>query len=205
MSQFSQKYYKHYFVGKKREVESTEFDFWVWSNRYKFFEIIVILLLLLILFCVCTQCSQTSQTQMLNKDYTQRSISFGMDITAATDVKDVGDESLVPKEKVPALTLEEKIPQLVLPELSKLIPKKEVTLEEYMYYVNDTKQGFPSYVDEKTNRMIKEKRPSCKGVECPVSGISQEDKQAYSQWLSERGSVKYKVVETSKGFFISQM
>ncbi|MDF1878140.1 SUMF1/EgtB/PvdO family nonheme iron enzyme [Sulfurimonas sp. SAG-AH-194-C20] len=199
MSQFSQKYYKHYFVGKKKEVESIEFDFWVWSNRYKFFEIIVILLLLLILFCVCTRCVEPSH----------RSISFGMDtpdVSLASQQHDMKrNEPPVPKKKAPLLTLEEKIPKLVLPELSKLIPKKEVTLQEYMYYVNDTNKGFPSYIDAQTNRMIKEKRPSCKGVECPVRGISQEDKQAYAEWLSEQGSAKYKVVETSKGFFISQM
>jgi len=183
MSQFSQKYYKHYFIEKKREVNLTGFDFWIWSDRYKFFEILVILLLLLILFCVCTQCLHKTELSVPRQQ--QHSIVT----TATTTLSTI-------------ITLEEKLPKQVLPELSKLIPKKEVTLEEYMYYVNDTKQGYPNYVDANTNRMIKEKRPSCRGVECPVSGISKQNKLEYAKWLSEQSGVEYKVVETSKGFLI---
>lgn len=201
MSQFSQKYYKHYFVGRKKDLESTEFDFWVWSSRYKFFEIIVILLLLLILFCVCSQCSQDRGSSVSKQQLSMQTVS-SVPLSPITLKSKMQSSKFEEKEQT--LTLQEKLPKLVLPELSKLIPKKEVTLEEYMYYVNDTNKGFPSYVDNKTNRMIKEKRPNCKSVECPVSGISKADKQAYSQWLSEQSGVAYTLVETSKGFFISQ-
>lgn len=193
MSQFSQKYYKHYFIAKKREVQSSEFDFWIWSSRYKFFEIIVILLLLLILFCVCSDCLHKKELPMPTQKHTTEALE-------STTLSTITLRPKLPSSE----TFEEKLPKQVLPELSKLIPKEEVTLEKYMYYVNDTKQGYPNYVDAKTNRMIKEKRPSCKGVECPVSGITQADKQDYAQWLSEQSGVEYKVTETSKGFLIHE-
>ena len=197
MSQFSQKYYKHYFVRKKREVEPSEFDFWVWSSRYKLFEIIVICLLLLILFCVCRECNQAKVSAGVQQQAMLQTVT-------SVPSSPTTPSSIPMQSRAEVFTLQEKIPTQVLPELSKLIPKEEVTLEEYMYYVNDTKQGYPSYVDAKTNRMIKEKRPSCQGMECPVSGITQADKQEYAQWLSEQSGVEYKVAETPKGFLIHE-
>jgi len=164
MSQFSQKYYKHYFVPKKRELKEDEFEFWAWSRTYRFFEIIIILLLLLILFCVCSQCTQNRATPMATSSYTQVSSAVvevpKMSLSNAKEKKEPKKEKTQkkPQEQVQtkSVTLEDKIPKRVLPELSKLIPKKEVTLEQYMYYVNDTNEGFPSYVDKSTNRIIKE-------------------------------------------------
>jgi len=208
MSQFSQKYYKHYFVPKKRELKEDEFEFWAWSRTYRFFEIIIILLLLLILFCVCFKSAQNRATPMTTSSYSQVSSAAvevpKISLSNTKEKKEPKEEKTQkkPQEQVQtkSLTLEDKIPKRVLPELSKLIPKKEVTLEQYMYYVNDTNEGFPSYVDKSTNRIIKEKKPSCATLDCPVSGITKADKNAYAEWLSEQGSVKYKVLESGSSF-----
>ena len=203
MSQFSQKYYKHYHVGKKKEVVSDEFDFWEWSRKYRFFEMIIIFLLLLILFCLCYRYPVSQQGMLVYKAQTSNIQDIKVDETIhKNDSKEEQKlkEEQRQKKQEQALTLQEKIPKRVLPELSKLIPKKEVTLEEYMYYVNDTKQGYPNYVDSSTNRMIKERRGSCKTVECSVSAITQEDKAQYAQWLSEQGSINYRVVDNGSSF-----
>ena len=97
-------------------------------------------------------------------------------------------------------TLEEKIPKRVLPHYGRLIPHGKVTLEKYMYFANDTKGNYPPYVDKATNRFIKELRPSCKTLDCPVVGLSQKDKDAYKSWISTLSSKNYKVVNDGDKF-----
>jgi hypothetical protein len=97
-------------------------------------------------------------------------------------------------------TLEEKIPKRVLPQYGRLIPHGKVTLEKYMYFANDTKGNYPSYVDKATNRFIKELRPSCKTLDCPVVGLSQKNKAAYRNWISTLSSKNYKVVDDGDNF-----
>jgi hypothetical protein len=48
--------------------------------------------------------------------------------------------------------------------------------------------------------MIKEYKPVCSRMDCPVSGISAENKVAYINWLNTMSNKTCKLQDTDKGF-----
>jgi len=202
MSQFSQKYYKH-FVNKKAEVVE-EVEYYTWYSRINWLDLLFKLLVIaLLLFCI----------------FSNRSAYFGSNSTVSTPtLAQVPKNAPLEVSQVEVqleneteqnseltyknLTLENKIPKHILPELSKIISQKEVTLEQYMYYANDTNQGYPSYIDKITNRVIKERKPKCAELECPVVGVSEQDKHNYAKWISELSQKEYVAKSSSIGFMI---
>lgn len=195
MSQFSQKYYKHYIV--KGSDEIVEVSFWHRIGVLQAIILLLLFLLLILLLFVCSKCNCFIQ----NRTDVMTQKRFNTEILSTSQE----EKEQIPRKKeqsqqTKTLTLQEKIPKQVLPDISQLVPKSEVTLEEYMYYVNDTSNGYPKYVDKSSNRIIKEYKPPCARPDCPVSGISQEEKMNYVNWLNEMGETKYKIKETGKGF-----
>jgi hypothetical protein len=187
MSQFSQKYYKHFIVEDNNIVEVS---FW---KRVGILQSIIgfllfLLFALLLLVCITCHCSLHNSNDNCITQLPVSTITYKPKKTNLTEEKKV------------EITLEEKIPKKVLPKLSELIPKREVTLEDYMYFVNDTKSNYPKYIDPATNRMIKEYRPICSRLDCPVSEISAENKVAYIDWLNTMSNKTYKLNDTDKGF-----
>ena len=205
MSQFSQKYYKHYYVSKKRDVlKEVDIEekrgFWYWTRHYRIFEIIIIFLLLLILYCLCIRGG-------IGLGLGGFSLGSGLpyggvstQTTQSTQHKSIQKEEQRANTNV--VSLGEKYPTKVLPDAQKLIPKgdTEVTLDDYMYYVNDTKQGYPKFIDPKTNRLIKDKKPPCYEPQCPINAISKQNQQDYANWLSSLTQQSYSVEQTSNGF-----
>lgn len=215
MSQFSQKYYKHYITKKEDIVEERSYYSWFTTDSLtntilKWLLILLLFALLLFLLKQLLNCNSFSSSPSLSLQSTQVKTTAVGPIQQeekpqeenSQEEKSQEDQSLEKtlQEEYTYYTLEEKIPIHVLPELSKIIPKEEVTLEQYMYYVNDTKEGYPDYVDPATNRIIKEKKPKCEKLDCPVTHITQTDKINYTQWLSELSQSKYKFTDSQNGF-----
>jgi len=185
MSQFSQKYYKHYKIEKKDdEVLPQEFEFWVWTRDYRIFELIIIALLLLILFCVCQKKSIVAPLHTVVQ--TQQHIQSTQKDAVITKVE----------QNASVAVLQEKIPHLVLPDLENIVPKGIVSLQDYMYFAYDTDENYPNFIDPQTGRIIKEKRPKCVKPECPVTQITQKDKEAYVQWLAEMTNKEFTLTNT---------
>lgn len=197
MSQFSQKYYKHYRIEKKEVVDNV--GFFVWFREESLTGSILRWLLILLLFSLLLLLMR--QMFSCNTPNTPVVSVLKQATTSNTTAQESPKETVAEPDKY---MLEEKIPTHVLPELSKILPKEEVTLEQYMYYVNDTKMGYPDYVDQQTNRIIKEKKPNCEKLDCPVSGIKQKDKKNYAIWLSELSQSEYKATDTPKGFKVTK-
>jgi len=193
MSQFSQKYYKHYKIEKKDdEVLPQEFEFWVWTRDYRIFELIIIALLLLILFCVCQKKSVVAPLHSVVQ--TQRHIQKTQEDKVRTKVE----------QNASVTVLQEKIPHLVLPDLENIVPKGIVSLQDYMYFVYDTNANYPIFIDPQTGRIIKDKRPQCVQPECPVTQITQKDKEAYMQWLAEMTNKEFTLTNTKNGFIVRE-
>ena len=193
MSQFSQKYYKHYIV-KDDAVEVI--SFWMRTRVLQGTILSLLLLLFLALLLFCTKCGCATHTTQTRKIQEKETITV-----VHPKIKKVEKKSEKTEQKEsPKLTLEEKLPKRVLPQADKLLPKEEVSIEDYMYFVNDTKNGYPKFVDVETNRMIKEYKPTCSKLDCPISGVSKENQKAYIDWLNTMSDKEYKIQETDKGF-----
>lgn len=197
MSQFSQKYYKHYRIEKKEVVDDV--GFFAWFREESLTGSILRWLLILLLFSILLLLMR--EIFSCNTPNNPAVSTLKQVPTTNETVQESPKETLAEPDKY---TLEEKIPTHILPELSKILPNEEVTLEQYMYYVNDTKTGYPDYIDQQTNRIIKEKKPNCETLDCPVNAISQKDKENYAAWLSELSHSEFKVINTSKGFKVEK-
>jgi len=196
MSQFSQKYYKHFKIEpqtKKPTSQEEVFTFWVWSRQYRIFEIIVILLLLLILFCICNTSTKTTVIKEITPVVTT--------VSTVNSKQNIEKNTTVPKK---TFTLEEKIPHLVLPDTHEIIPSGTVTLQDYMYFAYDTDSQYPNFIDPGTKRVIKEKKPKCATLDCPITKLSQQNRQAYLQWLETMTNKKLRIEETNDGFKIKE-
>jgi len=209
MSQFEQKYYKHYRIKPKKltaEDEVEYFEFWSWSRQYRLFEIIVILLLTAILLCLCLKCGGISTPGISsNTSLTMPSLSrgdkdIGGDFPSVSGIKSK-DQSL---DKVQTKELGLRYPVKVLPDTQKLTPAndKMVSIKDYMYYVHETKNGYPNFIDKETSRLILSKKPTCYKAECPVIGINKEDKLAYVSWLESITHERYTIKSQKTGFYL---
>ena len=222
MSQFEQKYYKHYHVKspKKIDLPSEEYtwDFWSWSKRYRLFEILVVLLLLLILLCLCFRCSGNvgvgSSVAMPSLSVPVVGVGgVGGMALAGTTGGVIGDEVISPaggssgtqgklkhSEKQEKLGM--KYSTRVVPEARQLAPSgnSNVTIEEYMYYAHETGEGYPNFIDATTSRAITSKQPECYTLSCPVIGITQSDKENYVTWLEKVTHGNYEIINMADGF-----
>jgi len=151
------------------------------------------------------KCHTVSQASHIVKQVFVKSTPKKEDTGPIEKEKPLSNWDETPVNKPMHYTLEDKIPKKVLPKFSQLVPKEEVKLSDYMYYVNDTGEGYPKFVDKKTNRIIKEYKPTCATLECPISGITPKDKEDYLQWLNEMSDTKYEAVTTDKGFLVKKM
>jgi len=221
MSQFEQKYYKHYHVKspKKIEIASEKYvwDFWSWSKHYRFFEILIILLLLLILLCLCFRCGGSmgvsGSTTLSMPSLSVPVVGVGGMALSGNAGGVIGDEVISPagggsdtqgsqknSEKQEKLGM--KYSTRVVPEADQLIPSgnSNVTIEEYMYYAHETGEGYPNFIDATTSRAITSKQPECYTPSCPVVGITQSDKENYVAWLEKVTHGDYEIVNMADGF-----
>ena len=193
MSQFEQKYYKHYHVKSEQTPPHEEsFDFFVWTRKYRVFEMIIILLLLLILLCMCFKTGP-----LTNSAISFPSVSSYSEGIQRPDTYVQGDGS--------SPTLGFKYSKKVLPPSDQLVNKggQSISLGQYMYFAHEKEGSYPDFIDPTTNRVIEEKKPSCFTPECPATGISQEDKEAYALWVEGMTHTSYAIKNTSKGFSLT--
>jgi len=197
MAQFGNKYSRHYHVGDKNTrlqdsyAEEEEWWFYSWSSRYRLFEIIVIILLLLILFCVCRN-SMGNSSSVISVPGT--SISTPQIQMPSLEIPSPSINTVsAKKETQEMLLLEEVYVQRVLPPSSELLPvfdetsgkaKRVVSIDDYMYYVNDTKQDYPDFIDPQSLRVIKSKAPECYKPECAIKNLSLKQQNNYLEWIN---------------------
>lgn len=172
MSQFSRKYYNLDYK-RKQSVNQihTEQKVWEFWRVWGLFEYGVFGILLLILFCIC--------------------FKEGGVVHAVTQTPKQHQKS---QDK----TLGEAYPKKVLP--SSVLPSGVITIEDYLYFADDTGEHYPNFIDPATHRLIKEKAPQCYKPECPLQeGIDIQSLDAYVKWASEQSHEKlYLVRENGK-------
>lgn len=187
MSQFSRKYYNLDY--KRNEVEkftAQEEGVWEFWRVWGLFEYSVIALLIAILLCVCFKDNGATNTTTQKIIYTP------------TPVK-----SVEPKEVMQQThqTLGEAYPKKVLP--SSVVPKGAVTIEDYLYFADDTQAHYPDFIDPATHRLIKEKAPKCYKPECPLQdGVSVESLNAYTRWVSQQSQKNLHLSIENQKFFL---
>jgi formylglycine-generating enzyme required for sulfatase activity len=79
--------------------------------------------------------------------------------------------------------------------------KTEVTVKQYMKFVNETKKNYPAWlekgsvynVETGTSYLYRKLGPALRNDNYPIVGISWHDASAYSDWLSKRHGVKFKL------------
>ena len=196
MSQFPKKYYRHFYVSDappaKKEDDETVWLRW-WARGWvrctlfgSFAGIVTSALLWLLLPRLFIPAVSAA-------GHVPQVVSTAP-VAAEKDEKSAASSSAAARE------LGARLPVTVLPPLQRLLPENEVTLGQYMYYVNDTRRGFPDFVDPDTNRIIVGKAPECARLDCPVTGIGESDKRAYARWLEALSGETFRVVDTPAGF-----
>jgi formylglycine-generating enzyme required for sulfatase activity len=76
--------------------------------------------------------------------------------------------------------------------------KYEVTIKQYMKFVNETKSHYPKWLEEGSQHHIKTGSHSyykkfVSDENCPIVGVSWNDALAYCEWLSNKTGVKFKL------------
>jgi len=176
MSQFPLKYKEPSYKRRVfRHVEDEDFDGQVWEfwRKWGLYEYLVLGLLAAILVILL---------QLLTKEQHH------------SNKQRVQEFSSVKKEiKTPDFDLSNpSYPAHVLPE-NPLPPKtmvkgKEVygpvSLQDYLYFADETGAAYPDYVDAKTKQLIKAKAGECHSFDCPLHGIPKEQLETYLKWVN---------------------
>ncbi|UCH95178.1 MAG: formylglycine-generating enzyme family protein [Candidatus Aminicenantes bacterium] len=78
------------------------------------------------------------------------------------------------------------------------IGKYEVTIKQYMQFVNDTKSHYPEWLEEGNEYYINTGskdyyKKFASDENCPIVGVSWEDARAYCDWLSNKTGLNFKL------------
>jgi serine/threonine-protein kinase len=78
------------------------------------------------------------------------------------------------------------------------IGKYEVTIKQYMKFVNDTKSHYPEWLEEGSQYHIKTGsddyyKKFVSDENCPIVGVSWDDARAYCGWLSNKTGLNFKL------------
>jgi len=192
MSQFSHKYYNENY-GRLQK------DKWIWEvwSRWGLFEYLVIFLLGAILYFVAFASYEKEKTPQYRE-----SQKVAPNITPATVASKVEQTKLhlndiyYPKKVLPKNPLPSKT----------LLDGKEaygpLTIEEYLYFADDTGGDYPAFIDRNSRYGIVEKMPKCAKQECPMTTLSPKSKDAYESWISKQTSQELHLKSTKDGYFL---
>ena len=231
MSQFEQKYYKHYLTKEKRspheELSELNTQKFTWWHKWGVFEYLTLFLLLAILLCLCFRCGGASLGNGLSLNSTAMTLPQptllaivpavgggavlggsamgqlpqGEERAGSSESSNVPQPSTSPTDSA---ELGERFPAKVVPKVATLLQNigKPVSIEDYLYFAHETQSGYPDFIDPESSRMIVSKKPACFKPDCPVTGISQNDKKAYASWLSKLTHTDYTVYNQKNGFVL---
>ncbi len=199
MSQFTQKYYKQNYTPSNEKV-------WVWEfwRRWGLYEYLVLFLLILILLCVCTKTGSGHDTANTNAALHTATVNSGKTVRSPSDK---------PKDERPELATRS-YPVKVLP--SDPLPKKRVTtkegqtlygpvtIEEYLYFADDTQSHYPEFMDPLSRHVYLRKSPQCARLSCPIKGLRPVDEQAYLEWVNRQSKKEMVLKKNSDGYYLME-